>query len=281
MVYSELKAKIRGLIQEPTSDFYTEVNAWINDASFEATKDVGFPWKEKTQAVTKDQADYDLPADFIRLEPMLPSYFNRERIYKKSLSQLIEIDPNYRSATSGTPDTFYIYLPSKISLYVPPTSDKSGDSTAGSTGTTLKDSLASFVSSMVGDAIVSGVYSGTITVVTDANTLTAQLYEVDGVTPHDWSVGMEYITMNNFIYPYTYKETAMAADGSTTLIATRYPDLIIFKVAALCTMKASDGGTNCERKIARWENKYNQKVAEVRSEIAVLLHGNHETTLVG
>src|SRR3990172_10835208 len=175
-----LRTRIRSLCREPRENYLldSEITDWINDASFEATKDSGYPWKEMTLHGIEEQADYSYPSDFIKLQPLLDVMFAKKELTKKTEKCLQTEFPDYQSATGvDFPEYCYTRFFNKLSIYPSPKLVASGTATAGSGTSTLIDSSASFASSYVGHSIrnITDGSNGLITAYISATQITAAL----------------------------------------------------------------------------------------------------------
>jgi hypothetical protein len=87
MNLKSLRTRIRSLCREPRENFLRddELNDWLNDASFEATKDLSYPWSEMVLHGVEEQADYTFPTDFVRLHNLLDVFFGKKRLTKRTV----------------------------------------------------------------------------------------------------------------------------------------------------------------------------------------------------
>jgi len=119
----EARTRLRSWLQEPDPTFYTnsELNEWLNSASFEATKDVNYPWKLWQEDLEADTAAYSMPSDFIRFHPLYNVYCRDDKLDKRDQKWLEHTYPSYREAESVEyPEIYYHDTPTTITLYPPP-----------------------------------------------------------------------------------------------------------------------------------------------------------------
>lgn len=278
MELSAIRKRVRSIIREPRENFVKddELNDWANDASFEATKDLNYPWKEQTLYGVGDQADYDFESDYVKLHPLMNVYFDKKKLTKFGDKWLEDQYPSHRDADSvDNPTHFYIRYRNKISLHPPPKQQDSGTATAGSALTTLIDSSASFASSYVGYAIQNTTDSSyaLITAVTSTTELTADL---TGGTNNFWSVGDAYTINKAGTVPYVYKETAMSSDTDESIIAAEFPYLIIYRVVIVAYLKAyqADSASMIKAKSDRYDTLYANEFARAKRQVNQHIRGH-------
>lgn len=280
MNLGELRTRVRSLIREPRENFIRddEMNAWFNDMSFECTKDLLYPWKEWTLHGIEEQYDYTVPTDFLGFHPLLHVMCGDERIEKRDPIWLEHTDSNYLSASGvDYPDYFYFRFYNKLSLYPPLKLLASGTATAGSAGTVLVDSAASFTSDYIGRSIrnLTDGSNGLITAVTSATQLTATM------STGAWNVGDTY-KINRVVYvPYYYREETMTEDDDTNVMVTEFPWLVIYKVIPLADIKAyrNDSASQMQARIQRFDQLYSVEYGRAKKRISELIRG-HDTRTV-
>jgi hypothetical protein len=271
----ELRTRLRTWLHDPDAEFYTntELNEWCNTASFEATKDINYPWKEWTIQGAVDTVAYTLPSDFIRLHPLYNVLFYQDKVDKRDIKWLEHEYPQYQLASGVIqPDYFYHTLPTNICLYPPPAAITSGTATTGASGSTLVNSAASFVSSYVGYTIANTTdgTSGTISSVTNSTTLVSSI--------SGWDVGDEYTITPTGTSTYVYKETTMSSDAHTTLVATNYPYLVLYRAMQNAEIKQDDD-TPKHRDLQWWESKYLAEAVKARSILNRFIRGHGGRTV--
>lgn len=279
MNLKSLRTRIRSLCREPRENYILdeELNDWLNDASFEATKDLSYPWTEMVLHGIEEQADYTFSADFIRFQNLLDVFFGKQKLIKRTVQWLEKEYPDYQSASGiDYPEYYYTRFYNKISIYPPPKLIASGTATAGSGTTTLIDSSASFVSSYVGHSIrrVSDGLYGLITAVNSSTQLTATLSGAG-----NWTSGNAYKINRSGTVPYVYKETAMSEDTHESEVSKNYPYLIIYRVMPLAEVKAyrTDVGTQQQVRTTRWDTHYTNELARAISMVNRSLRGRSAT----
>jgi hypothetical protein len=283
MNLSELRTRIRSLIREPRENFIRddELNAWFNDMSYECTKDLLYPWKEWTVHGIEEQADYTVPTDFIQVHPLLNVMFGDERAEKRDVVWLEHTDPNYRSATGvDYPDYHYFRFQNKLSFYPPLKLIASGSATAGSATTTLIDAAASFASSYVGHSIrnITDGSNALITAVTSTTQLTATL---SGGSDNNWTSGDTYKINRAGYVPYLYRETAMAENTETNVIATEFPYLLIYRVFPLADIKVyrTDSASQSAARIDRIDKLSQVEYLRAKKFVSEKIRGHNNRTI--
>jgi len=83
---------------------------------------------------------------------------------------------------------------------------------------------------------------------------------------------------NALEYYYVYKEATMSADSSTTLLATNYPYLVLYRAIMNAEIKQDDD-TPKHRDLVYWENKYNQELNKVRGFLNQFTRGHGNRTV--
>lgn len=277
MVLSEIRKRVRSIIREPRENFVKddELTDWANDASFEATKDLNYPWQEQTLHGVEEQADYSYDSDFIKLHPLLLPFFNKKELKKRGIKWLETQYPDFLTADGiDQPEHYYIRFRDKFSLYPPPKVQASGTATAGSGLTTLIDSSATFISDYEGYSIrnITDGSNGLITVVTSTTELTATL---TGGTGDVWTADDTYAINRAGTIPYVYKETAMAAPTTESIIAAEFPYLIIYRVAIIAYLKANqaDSAAMTKTKSDRYDTLYINELARAKKQVGQLVRG--------
>jgi len=277
MELSDIRKRVRSIIREPRENFVKddELNDWSNDASFEATKDLNYPWKEQTLHGVEEQADYDYAADFIKLHPLLLPFFNKKELKKRGLKYLESQYSNILTADGvDQPEHYYIRFLDKFSIYPPPKLQDSGTATAGSGLTTLIDSSASFTDTYIGYSIrnITDGSNGLITAVTSTTELTAAL---SGGTGDVWADADTYKINRAGTIPYVYKETAMADDDDESAIAAEFPYLIIYRVANMAYLKSNqaDTASMVQTKSTRYDTLYANEFARAKKQVNQLVRG--------
>jgi len=277
MELSDIRARVRSIIREPRENFVKddELNDWSNDASFEAAKDLNYPWQEGDIYGVGEQADYSYADDFIKLHPLLLPYFNNKELKKCSIKWLESQYPNFLTADGvNQPNHYYIRYRDKLSIYPPPKTQATGTATAGSGLTTLIDSAADFKDEYVGDYIRNATdgSAGLITAVTSTTELEATLA---GGSADVWTVADTYTIDRVGTYPYVYKETAMALDDSESIIAAEFPYLIIYRVTMIAYLKSNQAETAAmiQAKSTRYDTLYANELARAKKQVNQLIHG--------
>ena len=278
-----LRTRIRSFVREPRENFVSDAELidWLNDASFEATKLINYPWKEQILYGVADQADYSIPSDFYTVHPLLDVMFGKKKLDSYSVQWLEKEYPDYPLATGVEyPERYYMRYVDKISLYPPPSLIDYGTATSNTGTSTLIDSAASFPSSYVGHAIhntVDGSY-GLITSVVSETELVAAL---SGGVNDFWSLNDTYTINRSGTVPYVYKEALMSADTDESLVAARFPYLVIYgaiPIAELKTYRAESSSKEILR-AQRWEQLYLAELAKAKSTIHRFIRGKHSRTI--
>lgn len=277
MDLKNMRTRVRSIIREPRENFVTddELNDWLNDVSFEATKDLNYPWQEQILHGVEEQADYDYASDFIRLHPFLDVFFNKKKLHKLGAKWLESQCPDYLS-TDGVdqPSNYYIRFRNKLSLYPPPKLQAEGTATVGSATLTLVDSSADFASSDIGYSIrnVTDGSNGLITAVASTTSLTAAL---SGGTSDVWADADTYKINRAGTVPYVYKEVAMADEDSESIIAAEFPYLIIYRVANIAYLKANqaDSAAMIQTKSKRYDDLHSIEFTRAKRQVNQLLRG--------
>ncbi len=275
MNLGQLRTKILGFLGESQERFFVEIDDWINDNSFEITKELNYPWKKQEETAVADQADYAVPSGFIKIFPLLPAYYDGNKIDLVSVGMLDRDYSGWRNFTATT----------------------NGTTRTGTTGATLIDTTNANFKAIMETRVITRL-SDSATGLVDSVDSTTQI-TTTGIT--DWSVGESYsITYPasgtpdkyysdlpsyislyvppddtlTFLYYYVYKETAMSADASTNLVATNYPLTIVYKTVWDCEMKR--GATDVT--MARWENAYVGELLKSKGLVNRQLRGLGEMT---
>jgi hypothetical protein len=271
--------RVRSLVREPQENFIRdeEIRDWANDASFEITKEIHYPWKEQTIYCVADQVDYDLASDFHAEHPLLDFYLNKQKMDKYDVQWMEREYPDFLKADSVTqPDTYYFRNIDQISIYRPPQLVASGTDTTGSGAAVLNDSAAEFASSYVGHAIQNTTdgSQGLITAVATENQLTAAL---TGGTLNVWSLADAYTINLSGTFPYTYKETDMTDDDDETLIAAKFPYLILYRILPMAEIKCYrlESSSKEQNRALRWESLYNTEFVKAKNTVNRMIRGQH------
>jgi len=252
-----------------------ELNDWINDASFEATKDLNYPWQEQALHGIEEQADYDYASDFVRLHPLLDTFFDKKKLHKLGTKWLESQCPGYLS-TDGVdqPTNYYTRFRNKLSLYPPPKLQAEGTATAGSATSTLVDSDADFSEDYIGYSVrnITDGSNGLITAVASTTSLTAALS--DGAN-NVWAVNDTYKINRAGTVPYVYKEALMTAEDSESVIAADFPYLIIYRVANIAYLKAnqSDSAAMVQVRSKRYDLLQANEQIRAKKQVNQLIRG--------
>jgi len=277
MDLKSMRTRVRSIIREPRENFVTddELNDWINDASFEATKDLNYPWQEQILHGIEEQADYDYASDFVRLHPLLDVFFDKKKLHKLGTKWLESQCPGYLS-TDGVdqPSNYYVRFRNKLSLYPPPKLQASGTATVGSATSTLVDSSADFSSSHIGHSIrnITDGSNGLITAVASTISLTAAL---SGGTNDVWADADTYKINRAGTVPYVYKETEMTAETHESVIAADFPYLLIYRVANIAYLKAnqSDSAAMVQVRSKRYDALQANEQIRAKRQVNQLIRG--------
>lgn len=277
MDLKSMRARVRSIIREPRENFVTddELNDWINDSSFEATKDLNYPWQEQTLHGVEEQVDYDYASDFIKLHPLLDVFFNKKKLHKLGVKWLESQCPDYQT-TDGVdqPSNYYTRFRKKISLYPPPKLQASGTATAGSVTSTLVDSSAAFSSAYIGYSIrnVTDGSNGLITDVASTTSLTAAL---SGGSLNVWTAADTYKINRAGTVPYVYKEATMADEDSESIIAAEFPYLIIYRVASIAYLKVNqaESAAMTQVNIKRYDDLYSVEFVRAKGQVVKQIRG--------
>jgi len=279
-----LTTRVRSLIREPRENHVLddEIHDWLNDMSFESTKELNFPWDEEIVHCIEDTADYALPTDFIKYHPLLNVFFDQKKADKFGGKWIEYNYPQYQKAESQTqPSVYYTRYHNKISIYPPPSLIAEGTATAGSGLATLIDSAAAFGSDLVGRSIrnvTDGNSYGLITAVTSVTQLTAAL---TGGTADVWADGDEYKINVSGTIPSVYKEATMVDDGDESLIAEKFPYLLVYKVAPLAEIKAfrTDPAAQFTARNQRYDSLYASEFLKAKKQVNEFVRGNKDRTI--
>jgi hypothetical protein len=274
-----IKKRVRSFIREPKENYIKdkELNDWINDANFEATKELNYPWKEMILYSVAGQSDYDYPTDFHTLHPLLSSFFNKLKLDKFDVQWMEREYPDFQKASNvDQPEEFYARFEDKISIYPPPSLIASGTATAGSATDNLLDTAASFVSTYVGYAVhntTDGSY-GLITAVNGDGDLTAAL---TGGTNNVWAENDEYTINKSGTVPYVYKEADMTEDAHESKVAAKFPYLLIYRVLPMAEIKCFrvSSSQKEQNRAERWEKLYTAELIKSRSIVNRYIRGRH------
>jgi len=280
-----IRKRVRSLIREPRENFLldSEIADWANDASFEATKDINYPWKNQIIYGVADQSDYTLATDFHSVHPLLNFMFNNQKLDKYGVKWMEKEYPNYLTASSVTqPEQFYFKSIDEVSIFPPPKLVASGTDTTGGGAAVLNDSAASFSSDYVGHAIQNTTDSsyGLITAVASTTQLTAAL---TGGTNGYWDLADAYTINLSGNLPYVYKEDDMAEDIDESKVAAKFPYLIIYRILPMAEVKcfraASSSASKEINRTERWEQLYQVELAKAKNTIHKYVRGHHSRTI--
>lgn len=283
MDLENIRKRVRSLVREPRENFILddEITYWANDASFEATKDINYPWKNQTIYGVGDQADYDLASDFHAVHPLLDFMFNKKKLDKHGVKWMEKEYPDYLSASSvSQPEQFYFKSMTQVSIYPPPSLVASGTDTTGSGTTTLNDSAASFVSSYVGHAI-QNTTDGSYGLITSVASGTQLICTLTGGTNNTWTLADAYTINLSGYLPYVYKETDMSDDTDESLVAAKFPYLIIYRIMPLAEIKCYRTASSQKEqdRAQRWEALYQVELAKAKNTIHKFIRGHHDRTI--
>lgn len=121
---SALRTKTRRLISEEETDNThfddDELLDYLNQASLFLATEMEWPEQTSTAVSVEDQALYSLPSDFISLRDV---YLDGQPLTPVLREDLKEINPQWQSADSGTPQYFYEADNLAVGLWPPPDSD--------------------------------------------------------------------------------------------------------------------------------------------------------------
>jgi hypothetical protein len=283
MNLKDIRRRVRSLIREPRENYILddELRDWANDASFEATKEINYPWKEMTLYGVAGQTDYDYPADFQTLHPLLVSFFNKRKLDKFGMQWLEKEYPEFqRSGNVTQPMEFYARFEDKISLHQPPALVASGTATAGSALANLLDTAADFNSDYVGHAIQNTTdgSQGLITAVDSATDLTATLS--DG-SLNVWAENDTYTINMSGSIPYVYTEADMLEDADTTKISIKFPYLIIYRILPMAEIKCFrvSSAKKEQDRAERWEKLLTTELVKSRSIVNRYIRGRHDRSI--
>lgn len=278
-----LRKRARSLIREPRQNIVLddELTDWANDASYEATKDINYPWKFQTIYGVADQADYNLASDFFDIHPLLDFMFNKQKLDKHSVQWMEKEYPDYLKANSVTqPEEFYFKAADQVSIYPPPALVASGTDTTGSGTTTLNDSAASFISDYVGHAI-QNTTDGSEGLVTSVASGTQLVCTLANGTNNTWTIGDAYTINLSGSLPYVYKEADMVDDDDESLLAAKFPYLILYRIMPLAEIKMYrvSSSQKEQNRAVRWETLYATELVKAKSTINKLLRGQRDRTV--
>ncbi|MBA7705579.1 hypothetical protein ES703_114411 [subsurface metagenome] len=279
MELKAMRTRVRSIIREPRENFVTddELNDWINDQSFEATKDLNYPWQEQILHGIEEQADYDYASDFVRLHPLLDVFFNKKKLHKLGAKWLESQCPDYQT-TDGVdqPSNYYTRFRDKLSLYPPPKLQAEGTATVGSATSTLVDSSADFSEDYIGHSIrnITDGSNGLITAVASTTSLTAVL---TGGTSDVWAVNDTYKINRAGTVPYVYKETVMTDedDKNESIIAAEFPYVIIYRVAVIAYLKANqaESAAMIQTRSKRYDDLYGIEFTRAKRQVNQQVRG--------
>lgn len=275
--------QIRSLIREPRENkvLDDEIRSWINSMSFEQTKLLNYPWKEMTLYGIEEQADYDLPSDFVKFHPLLDIYFDNKKLVKHDAKWLERQYPDFLTvAGQEQVRNYYIRYMDKISLYPPPKLQASGTDTTGSGTTTLNDSAANFTSDYVGYAI-RNVTDGSYGLITAVNSTTQLVADLAEGTLNVWTLADEYKINKSGEVPYIYKEATVSADDAENEVMQQFPWLIIYSVMPLVEIKAfrTDPAAQFNARNQRYDTLYAQQFSAAKKIVNDLARGHRSRTI--
>lgn len=283
MQLSYMVKRVRTNIREPRENAVQdqEIIDWLNDFSFEYAKQLNYPYKFFTLHAIEEQADYDLPTDYIKLQPLLDVMFDERKLDKYGVKYLERKYPLYLQASGVEfPELYYVKGMQTISLYPPPKLQAEGTATAGATGSTLIDSSASFASSDIGNSIrnITDGSHGLVSAVASATECTVVLS--DG-TNNDWELGDEWKMNRSGIVPYVYKEDAMAEDDDENEIAKLFPYLLIYAVTPLADMVKyrTDSAAQLAKRMDRWDTLTLREFNYAKKIVNEEIRGQRERTI--
>lgn len=278
-----LRRRVRSLIREPRQNYILddELNDWINDMSYEATRDINYPYEEVTVAAVEDQEDYTLETDYVRLHPLFQVYYAQKKLGKYGTQWMERQYPGYKDATAVIqPENYYFKSPTQISLYPGPSAHSSGTATTGSALAELYDSTASFSEKVLGYTIYNTTdgSTGTITAVTSSTQLTATL---TGGTANVWTVSDAWKIMPNFVYTHVYKEAQMTEDTDENLMVAKFPWLVIYRILPMAELKCfrTDNASLVNVKTKRWDTLYVNELTRAKTEVHKQIRGHEGRTI--
>ena len=280
---------LKNIIREPKENYVKddELRDWANDASFEATKEINYPWKEMTVYGVAGQTDYDYPTDFYTLHPLLVSFFNKRKLDKFGMQWLEKEYPEFqRSGNVTQPEEFYARFEDKISIHQPPALVASGTATAGSNGTTLYDTSADFQQNYVGHAIQNTTDGSQGLIVSVTSSLPAASTELattalTGGTNDVWAENDDYTINMSGTIPYVYQEDEMTENAHESKMAAKFPYLIIYRILPMAEIKCfrMSSSQKEQDRAERWEKMYGAELVKSRSIINRYIRGRHDRSI--
>ena len=288
MDLKNIKRRVRSLIREPQENFILddELRDWANDASYEVTKEINYPWKEMTLYAVEGQADYDYPADFHTLHPLLLPLINDWKVDKYSIQWLDRYYPVWpKSGNVTQPLEYYVRFMDKVSIHPPPALIASGTATAGSNGTTLYDTSADFKQDYVGHAIQNTTDGSQGLIETVTSSLPAASTELSatltGGTNNVWAEDDTYTINMSGTIPYVYQEVAMTEDTHESLVAKKFPFCIIYRILPMAEIKCFrvSSSQKEQNRAERWEKLYQTELVKAKNTVNRLIRGPRRTVL--
>ena len=123
MDWSEIRAQVRIILQEPGVTFYTdaELLKWANFGLLDFCTRSEILKDYTTFAAVVGQQDYDYPTNFLKAKYVT---YDGNRVKLKDIHQIGQINTGWQTADNGTPSYYFFIKEGSISFYQKPDDTK-------------------------------------------------------------------------------------------------------------------------------------------------------------